>query len=242
MLFIIPFNGFSQINKINRSNEIKDSTASIMVNGKIRIANVGFAPIPAFSFDSPIAIGSLSVKKRGFSYEPDFALGLNGKPWIINNWFRLNVMDGKTLKLRASMNPALFFKSDWIASGEEVLQAQRNLSFELACKHRLSKKWSLSLTYLYNKGCDHGTLSGHFIDMHNSFPDITISKMISMNLKPQLFYFDFDGNIDGLFTSGSIGIEHQQIPVSIYFQGVLPLWTNFPGNHFNWSIGFAYTF
>ena len=241
LLLFIAFDCYSQEEKsVNNLNGVKD-TLAVKVNGKLLVANAGFAPIPAFSFDNPLAIGFLSLKKKRFSYEPDFALGLNGKPWITNHWFRLIILKTSVIIVRTGINPFLFFESERIPSGDERIHVQRNITFELATEHQLSKKWSLTLTYRYNNGND-GGLSGHFYDASGSLSGIVISKMISIDLKPQLFYFDLTGKFDGLFTSGSIYILHQQLPISIYFQAVLPLWTSFEGNHFNWNTGLVYSF
>jgi hypothetical protein len=167
------------------------------------LATAGFAPIPAFSFDSPIAIGSLSIRKNWFSYQPDFALGMNGKPWMANNWFRFRGVDKKKFKLYFGINPSLFFKSEWIDSKEEIVHAHRNLTVELAATEHLSKQVSLIVTYMHVKAFDFGTLSGDFIDL--SFP-VTVHphlRSISMMIKPQLFYFNFEGEVDGLFASNT---------------------------------------
>lgn len=243
-LFIFTWlHGYAQDeNRIILPEETEDSTAYVKFSGKAIIANAGFAPIPAFSFDSPIAIGFLSLKKNRLSYEPDFALGLNGKPWMANNWFRLNFMDRKKIKLNAGMNPSLFFKPEKIASGEEILNALRNLTFELAGVCKFSKTWSLRMTCMYIHAFDKGALSGNFFDLSSPFSIMHVPKIISIDFKPQLFYFDFTGNVDGFFTAASISIEYQQIPLSVYFQGVLPLWVDFPGNNFKWNSGFVYAF
>jgi hypothetical protein len=237
--FLISCNTFSQE---NITEKVKDSTLSTRVNGKILVANAGFAPIPAFSFNSLIVICFLSLKKKRFSYEPDFALGLNGKPWMANNWFRLTFIDSKKIKLNAGINPSLFFKNETVASGEEILNALRNLTFELVSTRKFSKNCSLSLTYMLIHAFDRGALSGNYFDISSPISVIKIAKVVAIDIKPQLFYFDFTGNVDGFFASTSVNIEHHQIPLSIYFQGVLPLWTDFPGNNFKWNTGFVYTF
>jgi hypothetical protein len=216
-----------------------DST--FLVNGKIRIATAGFAPVPAFSFNDPIFVVFITIKNKRFSYEPDFALGLNGKPWMINNWLRIKIVDRKKITIKSGINPGLFFKSEEIISGEEVIHAQRNFSFDTGVEFKLSKKWTLNLSYMHNYGCDPGTLSGNFFDAAASLTSVSLSKSIFLDIKQELFYFDFD-NLKGLFASSSMQVNNDHIPLSIFFQGVLPLWANFPGNHFKWNVGLAYSF
>jgi len=114
-------------------------TLAVKVNGKLLVANAGFAPIPAFSFNDPLAIGFLSLKKKRFSYEPDFALGLNGKPWITNHWFRLIILKTSVIIVRTGINPFLFFESERIPSGDERIHVQRNITFELATDHNFRR-------------------------------------------------------------------------------------------------------
>ena len=154
----------------------------------------------------------------------------------------MTLRDRKKVKLNAGINPSLFFKTEWTAAGEKILNAQRNLSFEIGGTRKFSKNSSLTLAYMRVHAFDIGALSGNFFDVSSSFPVISTSKIISITLKPELFYFDFEGNVDGFFASTRINIEHRQIPVSIYYQGVLPLWTDFNGNSFKWNMGVVYAF
>jgi hypothetical protein len=72
--------------------------------------------------------------------------------------------------------------------------------------------------------------------------DKVVAELVSMTVKSQLFYFDFDGDIDGFFTSASLNIKHQKLPVACYTQAALPLWTNFPDNCFEWNAGLVYDY
>jgi hypothetical protein len=218
-----------------------DSLTSVKVKGKMLVLNAGFAPISAFSFDDPLAIGFLSLVQKRFRYEPDFALGLDGTPWMNNNWFRYDFYSNKISTLNVGVNPFLFFKKQKVNSGEEMIQVQRSLVFEVGCLHRLSDRWSLNVTYEYNKGFDQGSLSGHFLSVVGLL-DKVVAELVSISVKSQLFYFDFDGDIDGFFTSASLNIKHKKLPVACYTQAALPLWTNFPDNCFKWNAGLVYDY
>ena len=235
LLFIVSL--FVSVKAVSQ----EDSVSSTRVSGRVLIANAGFAPIPAFSFNSFVVISSLSIKKKRFSYEPDFSLGLNGKPWMANNWFRFSFIENKKGKLNTGINPSFFFKSDRTASGKEIFNALRNLTFEAAGTWSLATNWSLSSNCMLIHAFDPGALSGVFFDISSSISALRLTKTVSIDMKPELFYFDFAGKVDGLFTSTSITLK-QQMPVSVYFQGVLPLWSDFPGNSFKWNAGFIYDF
>ena len=245
LFFAAVFIGFSQksisqeTNQSESHKKLADSLTSI--KGRVLIGSAGFAPISAFSFDDPLAIGFLSVARKRFGYEPDFALGLNGTPWMINNWFRFDFYSDKMSTLNVSVNPFLFFKKQKVNSGEEMIQAQRSLVFEVGSLHPLSDRWSLNVTYQYNKGFDQGCLSGHFLSVASSL-DKLVAELVLITIKSQLFYFDFDGDVDGFFTSASLNIKHKKIPVACCMQATLPVWTNFPDNCFQWNAGLIYDY
>jgi len=219
-----------------------DSATIARVSGKLMIGNKGFAPIPAFSFNSPLVIGFLSIKKKRFSYEPDFSLGLNGKPWMANNWFRLTFIDSKKVAINAGINPSLFFKTEEYTAGKNTLHALRNLTTELSARYQLCSQGYLQVTYLHIHTFDEGALPGNFFDLVGSYSVAGIAPAISLVLKPEIFYFDFEGNVDGLFSAIHASIEHCTLPFSIYFQGVMPVWTRFTGNSFKWNTGLVFIF
>lgn len=168
------------------------------------LANAGFAPVPAFSFNSPLVMGFLSLKKKRFSFEPDLALGLNGKPWLVNNWFRLAFIDRKKLKATVGLNPSLYFGEVVMLSGESIIRAHRNLTFEFAGEQTLTARWSLRWTYMLVHAFDTGAVSGQFFDVGSVISVLRIPKTMVVKVKPEVFYFNFDGNIDGFYGSGSI--------------------------------------
>jgi len=226
-------------------NDVEDAADTVgypVVSGKIILGKVGFAPIPAFSFNSPILIGFLSIKKKRFSYEPDMAVGLNGIPWMANHWFRYTFMEEGKIRLNAGINPSLFFKNEWIDSGVKILHVSRNFTSELRAQYKASERASLTLTYQYIYALGSGTLSGSFLDLSSTITVLQFSELVQVNLQPQLFYFNFEGDVDGIFTSVICSVDLQKIPLSFYYQAVLPIWTGFSGTSFNWNTGLIYSF
>jgi hypothetical protein len=227
------------------NGQAMDSTnqkINVSASGRVMLANMGFAPVPAFSFNSPLVMGFLSLKKKRFSFEPDLALGLNGKPWLVNNWFRLTCVDQKKLKATVGLNPSLYFGEVLMPSGESIIRAHRNLTFEFAGEGTLTARWSLRWTYMLVHAFDTGALSGQFFDVSSPITALRIPKMMIVKVKPEVFYFNFDGNIDGFYGSGSVTVELLCIPLSVYFQGVQSFWAGFPGTHYKWNAGLVYGF
>jgi hypothetical protein len=224
-----------------QSHTANDSSSLIQVSGRVVVSNMGFAPVPAFSFNSPVVTGLLSVKRKRLRFEADMAVGLNGKPWMANNWFRLTLIEQRGWKANLGINPSLFFKSERPGPDKEIIHAHRNLTAEAAAERQFPG-WALRLTYQRIRAFDAGTLSGNFLDVSSSLTIARWQEKLSLHVQPQLFYFNFDGDIDGLFTSATLTAEHARLPLSFYTQGVLPLWTDFPGNSFKWNFGLYVTF
>jgi hypothetical protein len=237
--FLITTSVFSQ-NDLHQ--EKVDSITSTTVEGKVFVANAGFAPVPAFSFNSTIAIFVLSIKRSRFTYEPDFSLGLNGRPWMANNWFRYVIRRDKRIKMSGGINPSLFFKPTQSASAEAIIQVQRNLTFEFSSEFKFVNSPTFRFTYMRINAFDTGALSGNFSAISSSFSLFVICKVISVDVKPSLFYFNFDGNVDGFFTSSILNVKNKGYPFSGYLQGVLPIWSGFHGASFKWNVGIVYAF
>lgn len=217
---------------------IRDTTSDVKISAKIQLSKVGLAPVPAFSFDSPIVFGFLTVNIHRFSFEPDAAVGLNGRPWMTNYWFRFTAVERNRWKFHVGINPSLFFENEMPDTSGKVTQAQRNLTFEAAVQYK-TDYWNLHFVYMNINGCDQGTLSGHFVDVQSELNLNRPGKKILLTIKPELFYFNFDGQVDGLFAATAADVKHKALPLSFYMQGVLPLWADFQGSGFKWNIGIS---
>ncbi|MHB1922709.1 MAG: hypothetical protein ACYCOO_10780 [Chitinophagaceae bacterium] len=242
---LIHGNCFSQVVKgtYNFGPVKKNSDTSLLVSGTATFSLIGLAPVPFFSFDKPIAAFSLSVTKGNFSYNPGFARGLTGVPWYIDNWLKYRLINNHDkLQVSLGVNPALVFINEPLAANPATPIATRNLIIALFGNYHMSDKLSFQFTYWYNIGFDSKPLSGHFLDISCIISNISISKKLYINLKPELFYFNNFGRIDGLFTSETISVGRRKFPISLYFQGVDKLWASFPANNFIWNLGLTYVF
>jgi len=85
------------------SQENADSTRSkkLKAEARVSINSNGIAYVPAFSLDKPAVIGTFSLIKGRFSYDPMLAYGLDLKPWIIDNWFHYLIVDRPVFEFKA---------------------------------------------------------------------------------------------------------------------------------------------
>jgi len=211
-----------------------EAEASISFNSN------GIAYIPAFSLDKPALIGSFSLVMGRFSYDPQLSYGLDLKPWIIDNWFHYRIIDRRRFGLKAGGGISTFF-SEYETDDEPLLQAQKYLAAEVIGTYRFSSLSSLAFTYLIDRGQDPGTLSGHFFNLQAERSDIQLGSKGLLFTSIQVFYIDYTGHNDGLFTAANLSASLRKFPLSVFFQGILDLWTNMdPSPGFKWNAGAAY--
>ena len=245
LLFILAqCNCFSQEVKGTDTLQLvkKSTAASLHLTGTAALSKIGFSPVPSFSFDSPLVSLFLSIAKGRFSYEPAFFWGLNGKPWIIENWLKYRFIDKNILRISMGINPSLFFKSGVSPDNDEIINANRNGTVGLFGDCSLAKNLSFRFTYWYNQAFDIGTISGHFMYITGIISTRTYSKKIFVTIKPEFFYFNNTGKVDGLFASVNISVGHKKYPLSLSVQGVQRLWANFHGDTFKWNCALTCAF
>ena len=99
------------------------------------------------------------------------------------------------------------------------------------------------LTYRYNQAFDFGTINGHFIDFSAELLKVVSLNDFYINLRPQLFYFDNEGAIDGLFVANTFQVGYKKLPLLLAYQSVQSIWTNFlPNTSYNHNVSLLYLF
>lgn len=223
------------------SREPSDSTRSgLEASATLSLNYNGIAYIPAFSLDKPAITGAFSLAKGRFSYDPVLNYGLDLKPWIIDNWFHYKIIDRPVFEFKTGAVISAFF-SEYEAEGETVLQAQKYLALEFVSTYKFTPRSSLAFTYLLDRGQDPGTLTGHFFNLQADRSDLELGKKVLLSGSIQLFYINYSGDNDGLFTAATVSASLRNIPFSIFFQGIQHFWTNItPSPEFKWNVGLAY--
>jgi len=220
-----------------------DSTKfPLKISGEVSLNSNGIAPIPAFALGKPTIMANITLRKNRFSYNPQLSYGLDFKPWIIDNWFRYQIIDEPKFELRTSVNISMFF-SEYQTPDESVWRGQRYAALELAGIYKPSKNSSISLMVWYDKGFDTGTITGYFINLVGDVIDIGIGKHVLMAVNLQTFYINYTDENDGLFISPKISFSVRNIPAFIFGQAIQPLISNIsPYPDFQWNIGLGYRF
>lgn len=221
--------------------ETKSSKAKLKAKGSVSLNSNGIAYIPAFSLGKPAIIGSFSLVKNRFSYDPQLSYGLDLRPWIIDNWMHYKLIARPSFELIAGGVISAFF-SDYETQDEVLKRAQRYFALETTGVYKWAPNASMSFTYLRDMGADPGTLKGHFVNLGIERSEIKLGDKGLLMAAIQIFYIDYTGNNDGLFVSPKASLSISTVPFSLFVQAIQALQSNidpFPG--FNWNVGMVYT-
>ena len=235
LIFLFIFSAsWSQENK-------KKVPPKLEANATVSINSNGIAYVPAFSLGKPAIIGTLSLVKGRFSYDPQLSYSLELRPWIIDNWFHYKIIDRPSFEFRAGTVISSFFSE--VETGDEVIwQAQKYQAVEFISRYKFTPKSSLSFTYLLDRGQDRGTTHGHFFNLQAERSEISLGQKGLLAATLQVFYINYTGNEDGLFAAGNISASMRQIPFSIFFQAIQAITSNIdPFPPFKWNVGLALT-
>ncbi len=234
---------FSTVSILGFAKEKSDSTRyPLETSGAVSLNSNGIAPVPSFALGKPAMTLNLTLRKKWFSWDPQFSYGLDFRPWIMDNWFHFRLIDKTKFELRTGFNVSTFF-SEYQTPSQFVWQGQKYGTLELAGIYKFSSTSSIGLMGWYDHGFDTGTVKGYFIDIVGDKSDIPIGKHLLMAINIQLFYIDYTGNSDGYFISPKLSMSAREFPAFLFFQGIQPFSTNIdPYPTFQWNIGVGYAF
>jgi hypothetical protein len=224
------------------SRQGPDSTQrKLQAKAKVSLNSNGIAYVPAFSLDKPAIIGSFSLIKNRFSYDPALYFGLDLRPWIIDNWFHYKIIDRPAFEFKAGAVISAFFSELETAEGI-IHQTQKYLAAEMVLTYKIIPFSALSFTYLIDRGQDPGTLKGQFFNLQADRSHIPLGKKGLLSASLQVFYLEYTGSNDGLFTAANVSATLRNFPFALFFQAIQALDSNitpYPG--FKWNLGLSFT-
>jgi hypothetical protein len=224
-----------------------DSTKSIShFSGAVSATNNGISLIPTFSLGKPAAIFNMSLGKSKFSFEPELAFSLEGKPWYSLFWFRYKLANTNKFKMTAGTHLGLNFKDAILPvdmDSTEVKVVDRYLAGELAPSYSITKNISAGIYYLYARGLDPGAnRMTNFVTLNASFSNIKLIDKFFMRAIPQFYYLNMDAG-DGFYFTSAFTLARRNFPLSISSIMNKAIQTDIPaGKDFVWNVILTYSF
>lgn len=185
------------------------------VAGAITVTTKGISLIPAFTLGKPAAIVDVAIVDRAVSFEPQFRLGLSGKPWSFIFWGRYRPLRTGRLRLGFGAHPAVLFRTTTDSTTgvpRETIVVNRYLAGEVNPSYWLAKHLSVGIYYLYSHGIESEAVQNtHFLAARANLMNVQILDGVSVQFAPQLYYLNMDGR-DGWYVNAALTLAHRDYP------------------------------
>lgn len=201
--------------------------------------------IPTFTLGKPAALIEMSMG-RNISFDPQFRISMEGKPWSFVFWLRYKVPLKSKFQFTGGIHPAFSFKPVKVTSGEtteEVMTVRRYLAGEIVPNYFISKNTSIGIYYLYSHGIDkHAVNNTHFLTINAGFNHIGTGTNFYLKFYPQLYYLN-TANTYGYYFTYTLTLAHNKLPFSVSSLINKAIETHIKGSDdFVWNISLTYTF
>ena len=223
-----------------------DSTEkSNYFGGSVTLTNNGVSFLPSFSLGKPAALFNMKAGRK-LTFEPELRFGLDGKPWAFIFWWRYKFLSDRRFRIRVGAHPSILFASmpvtvDGVTS--EKLIARRYVATEISPDFYITKQISVGMYYLKGYGFqDDAVKNTDFITLNAKFPDIRLSKRLSLGLYPQFYYLKMD-DTHGFYFSSTQALHIKDFPLSIASVINVPIESDVVGGQdFVWNVSLIYSF
>ena len=212
--------------------------------GALTVTNKGIAIVPSFTLGKPAAILDIAIARGGLSFEPQFRMALDGKPWAFLFWGRYRLVDRGPLHVTVGGHPALSFRSSSVTIGgveRELIVTRRYLAGELAAAYTLSRHVAVGPYYLYSHAFERDVArTTQFLAARAFLTSLPLSRTFSLRIDPQVYYLRTDDR-DGYYAYAGITVARTGLPLSVSSVVSQPMRTNVPGgDDFLWNVSARY--
>jgi len=244
MRFALPVLAASSLTRPVFSQAVDSAGSRTEVTWVVSVANKGISTIPTSMLDKPTATVDMSIRRGGFSVDPQFRFGLDGTPWSFLFRGRYRLVDRERLGVSVGASPVLAFRTATVSVNgvaREVVVAQHFAAGELSPSYTLSKNVSVATYYLYSHGLDADvTRHTHFVAARTGLANLRLPARFVARLDPQVYYLRLDDR-DGTYLNSRLTLAKRELPVSI--SGIInrPIRTNIPrGRALRWNVSLNY--
>ena len=244
MQFALPVLAASSLTQPVFSQAVHSASSRTEVTWAIGVANKGISTIPTSTLDKPTATVDMSIRRGGFSVDPQFRFGLDGTPWSFLFRGRYRLVDRERLRVSVGAHPVFAFRTATVSMNgvaREVVVAQHYAAGELFPSYELSKSVSVGAYYLYARGLDADvTRHTHFVAARADFANLRLPARFVARLDPQVYYLRLNDR-DGMYLNSRVTLAKRDLPVAIVGNVNRPVRTTIPrGREFVWNVGLSY--
>lgn len=213
------------------------------VSATATVTTNGMSNIPAFALDRPAGLLFLYIRRSAFSFDPEFRIGLDGKPWAVVLWTRYRWQHEKLL-VSASAHPAINFRATPVVMdgvARDVIVARRYVAGELAATRAFAPNANLGAAYLYLRGVERDVVKHtHFAALRSSVA-WSLPRGYSLRVLPQAYYLTM-GRRAGYYSFANVILAKESFPVSLSSAANVPIRTSIAaGKEFTWNVSASYT-
>ncbi len=215
------------------------------VFGVVAVTNNGISTIPSFTLGQPAAIFDVVIRGRAMAFEPQFKLGLDGRPWAATFWTRYRPLNSGRFKFLVGAHPALVFSTSSVpgADGQrDIIESRRFLSVEVFPTYALAEHLTVGTYYLYVYGIDRPSPKHtHYAAARATLANVQVAEEISLQLASQFYYLKADAQ-DGWYLNAAATLSRRDFPLALASMFSQPIRSNVAGGtDFVWNLSAVYT-
>ncbi|MES2519483.1 MAG: hypothetical protein V4585_15320 [Bacteroidota bacterium] len=219
--------------------------SKIQVSGAITVTNNGISVIPTFMLGKPATIFDLVVRKKNFSFEPQFRFAIeDAKPWSFIFWLRYKLIQTEKFKMGIGAHPSTVF-SNTIGTvngvSKDLITVKRYFAGELTPTYFISKNVSVGVYYLYSRGLADATKNTNFVALSSNFSNIKLTGEYYMKVSPQIYYLQMDNN-EGFYITSAFTLAKNNFPLAISSVVNKKLQSTIPSEDFVWNVSLIYSY
>jgi len=243
--FLILFFLLFGISTLAFSEKTDSTKVATNFSGFITLTTKGISSIPNLTLGKPAAIIFMSVGRR-LRFEPEFRLGLNGKPWMFIFWWRYDMLNTDQFLFKIRANPTVVFKTISVTNNnatDEIIRTTRTLTGDVTASYFATKNISISPYYMYVYGVEPDAIKNtHYLALRTSFSNIKLIDQFYMGFNPSVYFLKMDKN-HGFYVNAGLNLAKRNFPLSIStlvnktIQSQIPI-----GEDFLWNVSLIYSF
>lgn len=225
----------------------KADTTKVPINfsGYALVTNKGISSIPNLTLGKPAAIFFMSVGNR-LRFEPEFRMGLDGKPWMFIFWWRYDFINSDKFLLKLRANPTVVFKTVPVTNNavqDNIIRTNRTLTGDLIASYFPSKNIGLSTYYMYVYGVEKDAVKNtHYLALRTAFSNLKLTKQLFVGINPSVYYLRMAKN-QGFYSNLTMTLAKRNFPISVSTILNKTIHTQIPiGENFLWNVSLVYSF